>query len=166
MTGFLVVMGLVAVVLGIIYRKQTVPALKWLWNSVLFLGSFTMLVAMIVLSFVTVVLSMVMVAVSMTLLGATVATVVLYLPVWLVALVIWAISRKRDVFDKVNKPVGFFISSLFAGVEYMFYKLDDCFDLLDKFLGSLDGLFDVATASAKVAAVPFVWLSRKLWPRG
>lgn len=170
MTGFLVVMGLVAVVLGIIYRKQTVPALKWFWASVqtviggiAFVATLLLFVLLVCAFVVSLVVAVVLLALTVFML---VAGAVVYVPVVLVSLVVWTVTRKRTAFDKVTKPFGIVLDTLFNALDTAFDSVDVLFDKVDVVFDKLDTIADYVAPHAKVAAVPFVWLSRKLWPRG
>lgn len=170
MTGFLVVMGLVAVVLGIIYRKQTVPALKWFWASVqtviggiAFVATLLLFVLLICAFVVSIVVAVVLLALTVFVL---VAGAVVYVPVVLVSLVVWTVTRKRTAFDKVTKPIGIVLDTLFNRLDSAFDAVDVLFDKVDMVFDKLDTVADFLAPRVKVAAAPFVWLSRKLWPRG
>lgn len=173
MTEFLVMLGVIYtmhVIVGIIamiviYRREVLVALKWLWDSVLFLGAVVALSYVLFAIGLLVVAFMVMSLLFVPLLGLTVAAASTLLIGWAIGLIVWAVTRKRDSFDTVNSGVmrGWHI----IGVVYEKYGqvFDELMELFFSMLAAGNGLYTFTVAKGEVFIRPFVWLSRKLWPR-
>lgn len=168
MTELLVILGLGALIAGLVFRKRVKPFLRWSVSSILFSISLVPLFALLILAVIAM-LVLVAAIVAVTLLFCllvfiTLGGLALYLLAFVVTLIIWAVSRKRTAFDGLNGTVGTLADFVYRSIGFAFDKLEDTFDALDWALNRLEPLLAFTGKHGKVFAQPFVWVARKIWP--
>lgn len=167
MTELLVILGVVVFAgLCLKFHEQVFPVANWLWKTAIFIFTVGVLLIGLMAMVALMMLAIFSLMLPIAVLLALVCLAVLYIPVWVGALIVWAVSRKRNAFDSVNKPVRWlFTSNLDQWLTRSFKCIGKLFGWMDRLNSKLEALGEIAVDNGKTTAAPFVWLSRKLWPR-